>query len=670
MKKSIFFIFPAIFFILATVSFGKTIKIDSYDFNKNIGNINLDLQKEYDSELINKIHLDLNIIDSKLEVKGNAKILKNVLTSKIVDRNKDFNIIFSKNNYFMYNKNNNTYEIQGKNIKNNQLKNIDQIEFTFKKTILNSEYNFISKDSISINHGLLPDIINSNKTILSISLPKDYKAIINGYNSIKKETLNDKVIFIFELNKNIKDTHLFASHKYTIKSKKINNIEFITAFFSEHKNLSDDFINKSYEFITNAERKFETKYPYKQFIIIEDESSLGYAIESAIAFSNQIISMPFIITRSLSHEILHQWFGNSIKCNMNDGNWLEAITTFYSDYELSESKEEYRKNILSSFNAISEQSPYSLSKFEGNFSRKDQTIGYGKGVMVLYMAQKIVGEERFLQGIKDFIKDKTFSNASWKDLLSYIGVNEEFYKFWIYNKKNININIKNLEYKNNKLTLDFIRKNGSKEIKIPYTIKSDNKTIDKVFISKIGSTKFSEIISDNNSSIYIDSKYEIMRNLFINEIEPTFMYLYGMDSVNFIGNKEDNNDFQKEFKNIKKFISIENLRPKHIQNQNLIISMNQIVPESVAKYFIPYISFSPEIGRKVYKIIQNPYSNGDKFVLLILNYNKLTLKKIKHYGNYSNLVFNTNDKLEEKEKTKSNLGILVYNNKMYKGDKK
>lgn len=613
---------------------------------------------------INHIHVNLKETNSKLEIIGSGIIYNDLINTEIINHNKSFNIAFRKSDNFSYNKNNDSYLFKNKNLN----KTVSE-EFSFNKTISQSNFDFISKTSFSINTSFFPYISNKNTTILSIALPKGFEATINGFSSFNKFNINNISIFLYILDKNVQEFHLFTSKNYKIQRKKINNIEFFTVFFKSNEKLSNEFIKKSSEYIKTYEKKFDTKYPYNKFLIIEDESLQGYSIPGAIVFSNKIINLPFVINRSLSHEVLHQWFGNAIQCSMTDGNWLEAITTLYSDYEIEKNKVDARKNILSTYNAYV-KTPYPLTEFKGNYSKKDQSIGYGKGLMILYMAQNIIGEKAFNLRINKFIKEKMNSSASWKDLLEYLGMTQEFYNFWIKNKNIINIDIKNLEYKNNTLTFNFIRKTGMKEIKIPYTYRTDNKTYNEYFISKLGKTKFSKKIKNDNDTIYIDSNYDLMRNLFINEIESSFMYLQGDEPINFIGTKEEYIDFKDEYTNIEKHITLENLKPKHIENQNLIISMHHIVPEYIAKYFLPYISFSPELGRKVYKVIQNPYSNGDKFVLLILNYDILTLKKLKHYGNESNLVFNTDDKLEEKNKTKSNQGILVYSNKMFKGANK
>ena len=38
----------------------------------------------------------------------------------------------------------------------------------------------------------------------------------------------------------------------------------------------------------------------------------------------QVLKLPFIVKTSLGHEILHQWFGNSVYIDFVAGNWAEG----------------------------------------------------------------------------------------------------------------------------------------------------------------------------------------------------------------------------------------------------------------------------------------------------------------------------------------------------------
>ena len=51
---------------------------------------------------------------------------------------------------------------------------------------------------------------------------------------------------------------------------------------------------------------------------------------------SDVINLPFIVKTSLGHEILHQWFGNSVYVNHKKGNWAEGLTSYLSDHYYKE----------------------------------------------------------------------------------------------------------------------------------------------------------------------------------------------------------------------------------------------------------------------------------------------------------------------------------------------
>ena len=53
-------------------------------------------------------------------------------------------------------------------------------------------------------------------------------------------------------------------------------------------------------------------YPYGKFALVENFWETGYGMPSFTLLGPQIIRFPFILTSSYPHEILHNWWGNSV----------------------------------------------------------------------------------------------------------------------------------------------------------------------------------------------------------------------------------------------------------------------------------------------------------------------------------------------------------------------
>jgi hypothetical protein len=53
-------------------------------------------------------------------------------------------------------------------------------------------------------------------------------------------------------------------------------------------------------------------YPYRKFALVENFWQTGYGMLSFTLLGSKIIRLPFILYSSYPHEILHNWWGNSV----------------------------------------------------------------------------------------------------------------------------------------------------------------------------------------------------------------------------------------------------------------------------------------------------------------------------------------------------------------------
>lgn len=521
-----------------------------------------------------------------------------------------------------------------------------------------SEYmDIIDNEFISIYSSIIPNVENISQTELYITLPKDFKGLINGFSSL---SVIDNQTSLYSYTSLPKEIYLAASKNYDIKTITQNKIQIYTMMFKEHEKLSYTFLQNSAYYIEMYEKLFNKAFPFKSFIVIEDKRPYGHAMNGIAVFGTSIIDKPFVLERSLGHEILHQYFGCAIECNMTDGNFLEAITTYFSDYFYEkDNRIKYRKGILAEYIAYGYKDGYPLKDFVYNKSRLDQSVGYGKGLMVLHMAKNIVGEEAFMNGIRNFIKDKFNTQSSWHDLLSYIGTNEDFYNYWINNKNNIALYVDKIAYNNKQLSFNLIRKGGQEVVDIPYTITSNNEKKLEYIKTNMGNNQVNIKLKHDNDTVVIDEGYHLMRYLYPEELPAAFYFLLGNDSIVFAGGRNEDKYFKEVFSGIDNVVNIRKLGMHHIKDKNLIISIENQVPSNVAELLSKHITFNFHIDKTTYAVIKNPYSNGSNFILFAFNFTEESLKKLNRYGSYSYIVFNNNQVINKQEDN-TPMGIKIY----------
>lgn len=582
-------------------------------------------------------------------IKGTITIASSKKEQVVLTPYDDMHIL-SDDTRVVYSKNTNSYVI-----------NIDELSPVVMSYIKHPAKHIdrINKDFISIYTSIIPYISNIEKAEVYLTMPEGFSGLISEFFSVDKIKDNTNT-FLYTYNRLPKSIYLAASTNYTIKTVMQNNVKIFSLLFKEHEDLSYKILQKSAYYIEMYERLFEVKFPYDSFLVVEDVLPYGHAMDGMAVFGKAIIDKPFIYERSLGHEVLHQYFGSSIECNMKDGNFLEAVTTYFADYYYEkENRIKYRKDVLSEYEAYVGNNGFPLKDFEYNAGKKEQSVGYGKGLMVLHMAKNIVGEEAFMRGIRSFVKDKMFSSASWYDLLKYIGTDDDFYNTWILKNENIALFVDNIIYKDKQLSFNLVRKGGQQQLNVPFIHISNGEMKAGSFLTSIGGNNITYTLNDDNDTFILDGSYHLMRHLYTSELHPAFYYLFGSDDIVYAGLSNTDKLFRDVFPNIGEVVHIRKLNLHHIKNKNIIISLDNQIPANVAELLKDSINFTFDMGNTTYAVIRNPYSKGNKFIMFAFNASNTTLKRLIHYGSYSYISFKDN-KLEDKKEEDSPYGIKIY----------
>lgn len=161
-------------------------------------------------------------------------------------------------------------------------------------------------------------------------------------------------------------------------------------------------------------------YPYGKFALVENFWETGYGMPSFTLLGPQIIRFPFIITSSYPHEILHNWWGNSVFVDYASGNWCEGLTAYLADHLLKEQAgqgAEYRRDTLKKYrDFVGEAHDFPLTEFRSRHSPSTEAVGYGKALMLFHMVRQQVGDDAYRRGLQRFYRDQRGTRASFDDL--------------------------------------------------------------------------------------------------------------------------------------------------------------------------------------------------------------------------------------------------------------
>jgi aminopeptidase N len=132
-----------------------------------------------------------------------------------------------------------------------------------------------------------------------------------------------------------------------------------------------------------------------------------------------VIRLPFILTSSYPHEILHNWWGNSVFVDYAKGNWCEGLTAYLADHLIQEQRgkgEEYRRGTLQKYlSYVRDGRDFPLTEFRGRESAATEAIGYGKSLMGFHMVRRALGDATFRKVLARFYTDFRGRRATFDD---------------------------------------------------------------------------------------------------------------------------------------------------------------------------------------------------------------------------------------------------------------
>lgn len=160
-------------------------------------------------------------------------------------------------------------------------------------------------------------------------------------------------------------------------------------------------------------------YPYGKFALVENFWETGYGMPTFTLLGPQVIRFPFILTSSYPHEILHNWWGNSVFVDYASGNWCEGLTAYMADHLIQEQRgtgDEYRRSTLQKYrDYVQGARDFPLSEFRERFSAATEAVGYGKSLMGFHMLRRHIGDDAFRSTVARFYREFRGKRASFRD---------------------------------------------------------------------------------------------------------------------------------------------------------------------------------------------------------------------------------------------------------------
>ena len=515
---------------------------------------------------------------------------------------------------------------------------------------------------------------------LTTTLPKGWSNVSQG-ERIKSEVIGDKHIDTWECDKAQEEIFLIAA-KFTEYIHDMNSgIKAMAFLRTPDEALANKYLEVTEQYMEMYQSMLGD-YPYSKFALVENFWETGYGMPSFTLLGEKIIRFPFILHSSYPHELLHNWWGNSVYVDFNSGNWCEGITAFMADHLIKEQRgagEEYRRSTLQKYsNVVNEENDFPLNKFLSRNNAITEAVGYGKAMMTWQMLRRKIGDELFVKGVNLFNKRNKYKVASYSDIraameeVSSLDL-KPFFKQWVERVGAPELTIQNIKTdlyagKNRvNITIEQTQKEDVFDIDIPIHIATEKGIEEFVFNMNERKQSYQIPLKTKPLKLVVDPQYDIFRFLHPSEVPATLTKIWSSKKNLIILPTKVNktqfkiySDFAENWKKTDndEFEIILDNKIKTLPEDKtawILGFENKFTKKTINKELSKYNStFSTESIKLNGKKIQK---KGNAFVLTLPKEKDISsqnifiafdtkeasaglIRKLPHYGKYSYLAFN------------------------------
>jgi aminopeptidase N len=429
---------------------------------------------------------------------------------------------------------------------------------------------------------------------LETTVPEPWDVLSQG-KRVLHEKKKDLQITVWDSPEPMDEVYLVAAafKEYGLKVGKVD----VMAFLREK---DDGLANKYLETTGQYLEMYENligPYPFSKFALVENFWETGYGMPSFTLLGPQVIRFPFILHSSYPHELLHNWWGNSVYVDYESGNWCEGLTTYLADHLIKEQRgqgSEYRETTLQDYThyAAGKKEEFPLTQFKARYDALSSSIGYGKSLILFHMLRRQIGDQLFKKSLQHFYKENKYKRATFEDVRKSVETVtgkdfKDFFQQWVTRtgapeirlvNAMIQVETANELTQNNKKLLQGVQGDGFLEksppglwrhyllrfsleqiqedapyaLTIPVAITLEGK--EQAIIKYLEMTKknqdFEFSFDQPPFRIDVDPEFDIFRKLHTNEIPPTLSNAFGANQILILLPSGATGDFLKGYQEL------------------------------------------------------------------------------------------------------------------------
>jgi len=395
---------------------------------------------------------------------------------------------------------------------------------------------------------------------LTVTLDSAYKVVSQG--ELISETLNGNKRVVKYSSPELQEEVYLVSAKWFVYREKSSNVS-IEAFLRKK---DDELANKYMDATKNYLRMYEQmlgNYPYKKFALVENFWETGYGMPSFTLLGEKVIRFPWIISSSYPHELLHNYWGNSVYVDYPSGNWCEGITSYMADHLFKEQigeAEEYRRSTLQKYaDFVNDSNDFPLSEFISRQSPAEEAIGYGKCLMMNHMLRQEFGDEVFLNAYRHFYLNNKYKRASFSDIqqsfetISRVDL-DLFFEQWTKRKGAPKFTLTDVtitkEGENHVILfkLNQVQEEDLFQMTVPVAVylEGDTNVRMQYVISDKRTVQCKYFYNKRPIKVHVDPQFDVFRLVDKREVPPSLSRMYGSNKILLVIPRNDPKYYEYE----------------------------------------------------------------------------------------------------------------------------
>ena len=379
---------------------------------------------------------------------------------------------------------------------------------------------------------------------LTTRIDKKYGIVTQGKRTSIKP-MDDNHEIIYECPFPMEEIYLVAGEWKEFELA-VGNV-LVQAFLrADDKDLADKYLGVTASYLKRYESLIGP-YPFTKFTLVENFWETGYGMPSFTLLGEKVIRFPWILHSSYPHELLHNWWGNSVYVDYEGGNWCEGITAYMADHlnkEMQGEGEVYRRNTLQKFtDYVNAENDFPLSAFLSRNNSAQEAIGYGKSLMMYHMLRKEYGDDKFIAAFQHFYLNNKFKAASFDDIRkSFELVTGDslalFFNQWVKRKGAPALSLEGVRVKTEgdiELVFKLVQTQAEDvfDVSVPIAVYCAGDTVAKIHRVRMTerSQRFTIACNSKPLKIEVDPYFDVMRRLDKREVPASLSRMYGSDDI-------------------------------------------------------------------------------------------------------------------------------------------